>query len=270
MKRFSKIAGALIVAVAFVLGFSAESRADFTGVGTDGRSAKASFSISGGDLILVLTNLDANSALPAPDATHVLTGLFFNISGNPSLSPTSVTASDLVANGQTGPGPSHTPVGGGTNVAVTGAWAYKNTAGLYSGYNYGVSATGLAGIFGSGDIVAGASPVPGQQGTAPDGLDFGVISSAMDNSTTLNNDGIATTAVIDDHVTIDLGAFSGSPNAITAVLFQYGTAQADASIPVLNPNASVPEPSKAIALSGLFGLGLVGLVCNRLRQRPVA
>lgn len=202
------------------------------------RSASVSFSVSGTDLHVTLTNTATTDALVPID---VLTGVFFNVSGSPlSLTRTSAT----LASGSTVFNAASQPAGGN----VGGEWAYRANA-FANGFGYGISSSGL-GDFGSGDLFPGTN-LAGP--SAPDGLQYG-ITTAGDNPAT-GNGGLNTELI---HNSVDF-VLSGLPSGfsesrITGVRFQYGT---DYSEPGFN---LVPAPGAA----ALLGLG--GLMIGRRRR----
>jgi hypothetical protein len=190
-------------------------------------SAAASFAMVGGNLQVVLTNTDPGDVgLP----TQVLTALFFDIAGNPTLTPISATlGTSTVLFG---------PDGGGN---VGGEWAYAaGLSGAPGGAKQGISSSGF-GLFGDPNF-GGASLDPP---TAVDGLNYG-LTSAGDNPATGNAEVTGNVPLIKNQVTFLLGVpGSFTPTNISNVHFQYGTA--------LNENPPVAEPGTLLLLgSGLL------------------
>jgi hypothetical protein len=204
-------------------------------------SATGDFSISGGHLILTLTNTSQQDVnVPG----EVLTAIFFNIAGNPALTPTSAvlnTGSTVFLD------PDGQPVGG----VVGGEWAFLqnlNPAQNPFGARYGVSSSGF-GVF-------SGSTFPGPDLAAPDalnGANYGLVSAgyttAGDNGSLTNSGG-----VIKNSVVFDLGAVSPDflIGNIQNAQFQYGTAFGESSIPA-------PDGGMTVQLLGaaFVGLGMV-------------
>jgi hypothetical protein len=212
-------------------------------------AASAVFSRSGSDLIVTLSN---TSAADATVPTDILTGIFFEVTGDPLLTRTSALmplgSSVLV---------------GGTGVDVTpadrvvgGEWAYLNALNQVPSTNEGISSSGL-GIFGPGDVFPGAN----LQGPAePAGIQYG-ITSAGDNLTT-GNGGLSGENLIKNSVVFTLSGYSGEPDAnITNVAFQYGTGLDEPRFP--GDFLHAPEPGSWV----LLGIGGLALAIGRLLKR---
>jgi hypothetical protein len=215
------------------------------------RAATVDFARSGTDLIVTLTN---TSTFDAMNPTDILTAVFFDVVGNPTLSRTSA----IIAPGSfaftPGTGATVTPVGG----VVGGEWAYKNSL-AYMLNNQAVSSVGLN-IFGPGDLFPGPDLTPPP---SPDGVEWG-ITSIGDNPTTGNGGLIGNNPqdLIKNAVVFTLGGYTGEPSTdILRATFQYGTALDEFSITV-----PTPEPGSCVLL-GLGGIGFAALVARRrMRQ----
>lgn len=248
----------LLIAIILTALFAGAAKADslsFTDSAALGLEANALFeNIGGGKLRITLTNTSLNDVLIPVD---VLTGVFFDISGDPTLTPLSamVAAGSVIS-------PSDTVAPTGADGNVGGEWAYARgfDATPYHPGSQGVSSTGL-GLFGSanfgGDNLAG--PI------AVNGLQYG-IASAGDNPTTGNTPvtgGSGATAnqqypLVRNSVVFELSGIGSSfdpKRAISNVSFQYGT-----SLGELNP---VPEPGTFVLLAGVLG----GAFVLRRRRR---
>jgi protein with PEP-CTERM/exosortase system signal len=205
-------------------------------------AASADFEIlAGGFLQVTLTNTGTgNPANPA----DILTALFFNLAGDPSLSRDSA----VLGAGSTvihGPAVSTDPAPNG----VGGEWAYNNTQSV-NGANEGISSAGF-GTFGVGDRF------PGKNLQGPDsvnGVQYG-ITTAFDTPVG-DNMGISTVGLIKNQVVFTLDNFTGSLADISHVSFQYGTMLSDTNIPGTPP---VPDSGPTAMLLGLSlsGLGFV-------------
>jgi len=201
-------------------------------------AASATFStLSENRLQVVLTNTSTADVLVPTD---VLTAVFFNIAGNPTLTRTSAllsAGSSVVYDSA--------PAGG----VVGGEWAYNTgLVGAPLGSNQGISSTGVN-LFGPGDRFPGGN-LAGPN--SPNGLQYGIL-SAGDLSGTGNGGITGSEGLIRNSVTFTLGGWTGQLADINNVSFLYGTSL-----------APIPEPE--IYAMMLAGLGLMGFVANRRRR----
>lgn len=212
-------------------------------------SASASFDIDGGNLVVTLDNT-SNSDVLVP--TDVLTAVFFDIAGDPSLARISAVLApgSSVLFGSTDPGG-----------VVGGEWAYlSGLSGAPGGARQGISSSGF-GLFGPGNLFPGTNL---QGPVSPAGLQYG-LTSAGDNPATGNTPVTGTNALIQHAVVFTLG---GAPqnfdlSSISNVWFQYGTSLTETSF-----NGEVPEPSTAVLFGAGIGLIAAGRAFKRLRSRP--
>jgi hypothetical protein len=257
-----------ILATAALLGMPAAARADISFTGSDlaGHAFSADFSISGTTLTLVETN--TGTALSGPP--DVITAMFFDIAGNPSLTPVSAvmtSGSTLVWSSSlsyTNLGDEYafaTSSGGQFNgVTLTGTGSVGTITQLY-----GVSSSGLSGAFGQGDIIDSSqtdiAKALGQgNGKNLDGTNFGLIPAGATWSS-LSSNLQSNAPLVSNSVTITFTIPSGiSESDISNVIAWYGTSNnADLTIPggpPPQPPGAVPAPpALALLLSGLGSLG---------------
>ncbi len=252
MKRthlFAATCAALSLSMAGMVAPSAAAPITFTG-SSGSLSASATFTVVGSNLQIVLTNSGTSDALVPTD---VLTGIFFDVTGIPSLSAVSATSGGTSSTLNVG-NPAIFVSASGTNIG--GAWAYEQGT-LAHGALYGISAAGL-GVFGTSNVFPGPN-VDGDPGV--DGLDYGLL-PAGDNLTT-GNGGLngRTLTKNSDTFLLSLGSLPGfNPSAsIHNLTFQYGTALTETSIPGRPPALETPEP---VTLA-LLGMGFLAFGATR-------
>jgi hypothetical protein len=244
----------IVLACLMTFGAVSNTRADFLfSFANAERAASVNFHVDNAlhQLVVTLTN---TSGFAIPDSAHVLTGVFFNMTGNPGLGSVSAV------------------LGGGSNVAnggttdpdnvVGGEWAYLGGGDiLRNTQRQGISSAGL-GVFGDPTF-------PGNNLNGPDAIDgiqYGIANASYVNGQ--GNGGIETTPLIRDSVVFTLSGlpvdFNGS---FSDVLFQYGTALTEPSFPP-EQGPGVPAPAGVI----LLGLGgaMTGVYSWRQRKRFAA
>jgi hypothetical protein len=213
---------------------------------TNAASVTFDLSISGPITNLIVTLSNDATYIPN-DLPDILSGVFFTIAGNPTLTR-------LAGNLASGSG----VVAAGTNVTIVGtdiggSWTYKSgLSGAPGGANQGISSAGF-GLFGPTDVFPG-NPLPGDS-VIPDG-GAGGLTTVVDGGT---SDGLDGRPLIQHAAEFVLGNVPGSftLDDISNVSFQYGTSLGEQNI------VAVPEPSP-MALATSAGLLLVWI---RLRQR---
>lgn len=222
------------------------------------RAGQVEFDVIGTDLVVTLTNTSTfNTTVPE----ELLTAVFFDLSGSPSLTPASaiLNAGSVVQFGTT-------PLDG----VVGGEWAYNESAAALApgGGSYGIGTAGF-GIFGPADMFPGADLNP--PGAGVNGMDYGLLSEG-------NILGTGNPAVTGGFPLIDnsvIFSLSGLPQGfdvdtdISNVWFQYGTdLDQEPSFPGNgngNGNGVIPEPLTVSAL--LLGIGgLTGYLKRRNRR----
>jgi hypothetical protein len=259
MKKSYLLAGMFAAAVSLDASATAITF-DGSGTGPGGIAVTASaiFDITGNDLTITLRNTSpSNNGQDVPGSA--LTGLFWNFTGNPILTPFSAT----VGAGSIFGTCDQVNCAGVTNVA--GEFGYQ-AASLPGGADRGISSsgyltTGLANNI--GNFNNGGAGTDLDNPTSLDGINFGIISAApgFNPNTGLSND-----PLIMDSVVFVLHGVSGlSTNDISNVSFQYGTVLSELNVPgdPRDPPALIPEP----ATLSLLGLGFAGLTMLRRRQK---
>lgn len=214
--------------------------------GSSGKlGAQAVFDFSGTTLTIVLANTSTQDVLAPSD---VLTALFFDVSGSPTLTP-------LLA--ALGPGAAVWWGSSGPAGTVSGEWAYR--AGLSSApgnAGYGISSAGL-GIFGPGDLFPGGSNLQGP--LDPDGLQYG-LTSAGDDPFTGNAAVTGHNALVFYSVIFTLELAAPGPYQVSNVWAQYGTSLAEASVPL--QHVAEPGSWQLVAVGSLLALA------GRLVRKP--
>jgi hypothetical protein len=211
-------------------------------------AASANFVIlPGGFLQVTLTNTGTGD--PA-NPSDILSGVLFNLAGNPTLSKDSAVlgASSTVIHGPT---PSTDPAAGAPPNSVAGEWAYINSLNIH-GANESIYS---AGYF-SGTARFPVSPGSATLGTnlqGPDsvnGIQYG-ITTAFDTPGNNNPSGAIAAGLIQNQVVFTLDNFTGSLADISSVSFQYGTALTETNIPGHVPDSGPTAMLLGLSLSGL-------------------
>jgi hypothetical protein len=240
----------ILAALAAVVVASPLYASPMTYIGISGtRAASVTFEVVGGNLQVTLSNTSAADTFVPTD---VLTGVFFNVTGNPALGRISglLSGGSTVfydADGQ--------PVAG----VIGGEWAYLNGLNQY-GANSGISSSGL-GIFGPGNRFPGTDL---EDPASPDGLQYGLL-TAGDLAGTGNGGITGSGGLIKNSVVFTLSGFSGLTEAdISAVTFQYGTSLDEPHVSGCTTcTRETPEPQTL----ALVALGTVGLAIARRKRR---
>jgi hypothetical protein len=231
----------------------------FTGSQGD-LAASAKFDFTGNTLTLTLTNTaSTNSTQPG----MLLSGVFFNVTGDPTLTPSTAT----VAPGSTIVQASNCTVNcvGVTNVG--GEFAFNT--GIAGRPQYGIAANGYINTSsGNFDGVNLHGP------NAPNGPNFGIVTSNFNTGD--GNGGMDNEPFIESSVVFELLGVAGlSVSNVTDVVFQYGASLTDANFSgtpgiiggPLSPSrqAQVPEPSSLLLLGSM-----IAGTCHLVRKRRKA
>lgn len=268
MSRFA----VTLITVLALGGFASQAQATavFSGSGS-GLSASASFTISGGQLRILLTNTDAASGSGKPTSPEsVLSGLFFNL-GTSTFTPVSASVYTGAPNGVIQQGSiiqtsmcDVQSCSGATNIG--GEWSYAKGTGSWPGTTQGIASAGY--LF--GNTSSGNFNGPNYQGpTALNGIGFGLVPNGW--APWGGNGGLDGTALIEGTVEFVLNIPSGLKESdITNVYFTYGTSAGEKKIPGTSStttsgggtSGSVPEP----ALLSVLGVALAGAAL-RMRRR---
>lgn len=223
-----------------------------TGSGTGSRSASATFdNVSFFGFNFLQVTLTNTATYDPTSSSQILTAMFFNLPGNPTLTRVGAFLPDGNTVKGINPDPSN----------LGGEWAYKSGLSV-GGFSQGISSASL-GLFGSGDRFPGSNL---QGPDSPEGIQYGI---STENDTSGNDDGgLSGQQLVRNTVVFYLGGISAGfdpLSSITSVRFQYGTDLA--SSPYLNseyhgPATRVPYPS-SLALLGFGALGAVLIVRRR-------
>jgi hypothetical protein len=236
----------VVASSAYGLTFTATHSGDDAG---ETLKATATFTVSNLDLIITLSN---DSTFDPNDRQDILSGVFFNIAGDPKLTPVSAelgTDSIVIGHGL--------PLGFTGDVG--GEWAYRNDPkNAPGGANEGVSAANLNG-FGNKKYLFPGEKIRGAGHTG--NIDFGL--TTLSDRPGNNNSSIRHKGLIENTIVLDL---EGLPSDFTLadisnVTFQYGNKLKEPEI-TGQSIAVIPEPSTIM----LVATGLLGAL-TVLRRR---
>jgi hypothetical protein len=203
-------------------------------------NASVTFAIKNLELVITLSN---TATYDADDRADVLTGIFFTLAGDLSLTQNSaVLGSDTAIKGR--PGIS----GPGMNVGEQ--WAYRNDlTGMMNGANEGIA---IANLKDFGKRYRFSGPKLGSSGGVKYGVTTDFDGLGNDKSTIKHQQLIENTIVF---------TMSGLPTNFTIadisnVSFQYGTDLKEENISGTSDSPAIPEPNTIV----LVAVGLLGCV----------
>jgi hypothetical protein len=205
-------------------------------------SFSATFQNLGSGLLEIMVS-NTGSTSPS-DEGAVIGALFFNLAGDPTLHPVSMTlgVGSTVINGSGDPSPN---------------WQYARGLNGPGGATQGLSAAGY-GLFGShGNFCSGANC-----GNLLHGIDWGIVNTAYVAGS--GNGSIAGRPMIQDTAVFVLSGISANfdPSTdVSSVTAQYSASLTGASLVAIH-HSGVPEPSTYVLIGA--GFILIGLVrCRR-------
>jgi hypothetical protein len=240
MKTLSRFAFCFGLWASVLQAASAEIVA-FQAVGSS-HSASAVFSLTGQVLSITLSNTYSGGTNFKFLQTDVVEGLFFDVAGNPTLTKVSAMVSAGSAIRLNGADITAAETSGETlGVGDVGdAWAYKSGSLPCVSQQYGLGASGF-GIFGPSDLFYSGGGLPHQQGSAPNGVDYGLMPL---DTTNYAHDGFSGIPFLQSSVVFAFSGFTGSLADISNVRIEYGTSLGE--FPVVT--TPVPEPATGVLL----------------------
>jgi hypothetical protein len=260
MKKLATV----IVALALFIAAANARAVTFTGTtttsskkgGTETLKASATFVISNLELVITVSNTGTSDPRSPAD---ILTGIFFDVAGSPSLTPVSaMVAPDSTVIGQ------RLPLGFDGNVG--GEWAYRDDLTKAPGGDaYGISSTKL-GFFKKSDLFPGKKI----KGTHPlSGVQFGI--TTLNDLLANDQGGVKNKGLVQNTI---IFVFDNLPSNFTVsdisnVTFQYGTSVKNVKkgLDIAGEMVvQVPEPS-TVALVAMGFIGALALVRSRARRR---
>jgi len=225
------------------------------------RAGRATFEVSGSDLVIGLTNTSGYDVMVPEES---LTALFFDLDGGPSLNPVSAMLGDgaVVYQGST----IITDINGDGVIDeadrdVGGEWAYKMNVPTLPA-THAISSVGLDDLIGPKDRFDTTMNLAGPE--SPDGMQYGILSAGDDLAT--GNGGILGNPMSRDSVVFTLSGLDPDfdPGDISNVWFHYGTSYTSP----LPPPSAMPEPATMTAL--VLGAGaLTGYTRRRMKKDRV-
>ena len=225
--------------------------------------AETTFAVSGSNLDITLSATSGSGGAFGPGSG--LSGLFFAITGDPTLTPASAT---LAAGASIVHACSIGPCTGAVN--LDGEWGYQFSRGGFGSSapagNYGIASSGYLTTGLPGDIgnFNGGHAGTNLNGTASlGGPDFEILPAGV-----TFNGGLARVPVVESEVNFVLSNLPAgfTLSDISHVSFQYGTSYSETNLAgtcgsncgTLSGSPSLPEPpALPVLAAGLLGLGLL-------------
>lgn len=222
-------------------------------------SASADFTYNSLSHVLSIT-LKNTASSPIANQGQGLSGLYFDVLGNPTLTASSASVGSGATIVNDSPNLNDSKIGQ--------EWAFRNNIGTaeasFTDARYGISATGLN-IFGPSDRFDTTGNLSGPSNGSVAGDDFDIVPGSQ---ASYSGGGLDGTPFVQNAMVFYLNTptnFTLNANTIANVAFHYGS---DQSFPTLNgASTSVPEPGTLALLSGIVPLGaVVGLRRRKARQ----
>lgn len=233
----------------------------FTGSGTNLASGGTSNALSAsvtfnndiaGQLGITLSNTGPGTSVPS----DILTALFWDVTGNPTLSLSSATAQTII------------PTPTGTSPYNIGDVNGTSSGGIEWGFSY--NATDLNGAvaplvtqsYGLGTAGFGISPGFGLSGGQQ--MNYGIVSTPYDSP----NPAVTGGTFVVGSANFVLSGFTGifDLNRINNIRFQYGTALNEPSFAGSTPTPT-PPPTPVPEPSAILGLAVIGGALKLLRRK---
>lgn len=208
-------------------------------------------------LVITLTN---TASAPAANQGQTLSGLYFDLTGNPVITKASANV---------GPGSTIVNDSPSLNDALIGReYAFRNNmnaaAATFTDARYGISSTGLN-IFAPGDRFDTSGNLAGPASVAGD--DFSIVPLSQ---VSFSSGGLTGTPFVRNAMRFTLHTpvgFNFATNSIQNVAFHYGSGQEFPTIRPPSEKPNVPEPGVTALLVGSAFPALWLLRRNRRRRK---
>lgn len=260
--KYSKTLLASLLGIGIVLSTSSAHALTFTASQTIGGyvyAASADFTYDSSNHMLSIL-LKNNATNPAANQGQTLSGIYFDVVGNPVLLKSSASV-----------GPGSTIVNDTPNLndsKIGQEYAFRNNIGTaeasFTDARYGISSTGL-GIFSPGNRFDTSGNLAGPSSGSVGGDDFSIVPTSQ---ASFSSGGLTGTPFVRNSMLFKLQApvsFSLTANDIKNIAFHYGSGQEFATIvpPSGNRPGDVPEPGVVALLVGVAPLTVSCLIRKR-------